>query len=63
MAEVYLMKTHGGSLVPVDEESTELVQKNKGNMNDMIHCIWYCVSGVGDRFETEEENFIRSLAT
>ena len=47
----------------IKKDTIELVQKNKGNMNDMIHCIWYCVSGVGDRFETEEENFIRSLAT
>lgn len=28
---------------------------------DDIHCVWYCVSGVSDRLEPEEINFIKTL--
>ena len=38
-------------------------KRTSGNIDSQIHCIWYCVSGTSSRFEIEEENFVRSLAT
>lgn len=34
-----------------------------GNIDSQIHCIWYCVNGSSSRFEIEEENFVKQLAT
>ena len=34
----------------------------QGNVNDCIHCVWYCVNAMGDRFEPEECDFINAMA-
>lgn len=39
-------------------------EKNfSGNIDSQIHCIWYCVNGGSNKFEYEEEYFVKSLAT
>lgn len=34
---------------------------SSNDVNEMIHCIWYCVSSLGSRFEQAEEDLIREL--
>lgn len=38
--------------------------KQKGEaIDEYIHCIWYCVNANSNRFEPEEQEFVKSLAT
>ena len=45
----------------VQEEAEKYIksQLNLGNMNNFVHCIWYCITGT--RFEDAEINLLNSL--
>ena len=46
------------------KEVTEQINKgvNSGNVSEMIHCIWYCVSTTSHRFEKAEVDFLKKFS-
>lgn len=43
------------------EEVTGEIEKKSGDMNEAIHCIWYCISTPSHRFEQAEVDFLREF--
>lgn len=47
----------------IDEISNLIKEKiNKGNNDEFIHCMWYCIQSNSDRFEESEQNFIKKIS-
>ncbi len=45
-------------------EAVEIVKKgmNSGDINDAVHCVWYCISSESSRIQQSEMDFIRGFA-
>lgn len=38
-------------------------KRKESEIDEYIHCIWYCINANSNRFEREEQEFVKSLAT